>query len=719
MAVVVERASLARSIGGAMALVWTALALTSRAAWSWSGAATLAAALAAAASLRPIAVAWPRWLNAAPKGAFVTACAAAAAGTSWWFVRQKLRSMPLSIDASVYLLQARALSHLHFGFPVPSPLQSFTDKFTFEGPDGRLYGVFPPGWPLALVPFLWVGAPMAAGPAAAAGLIAAQAYLGDALTRACGGGDHAEAATRTSLLLAVPSYARVVETSDLVSHALIAILASVAVACALGLRGDARRARAAVRGLVLGGCVGWAISARLLDGAVLGIAVAGIVVWTAHGRRALIWVAVGAAPFLLLLVTNQRAATGSWLLPTQAAYFARSDWPVGCHRLGFDGTQGCSVEHGPLVASFGPQGYRVAAALRMVGERAAALGGDLLGFAPLALLAFVPAAFGASGVDALGPAFVVALTLTYALYYNGNAPFYGARHLFPAAPFVWIAAARSTMWTPRWARGWLADGHAFGGALLALLLTAWVCARGPWSTRGADAAEMQSHRSDLRRALDTDGGARGIVRSHDAAETDAAFDTWKDDDERLFVLDDGSGLLDLRRAHPSLPIFLSLPEDRLGKFFSQVMVPPGLQLEIELAWPSFVAPAGLGTRRAQATGASGGTALELFASRVGAKVSFPFEVVSPGIAYLRLDGVTGPDEGDYVVAIDGAPLTAWRGYALAPEPRKGAMLPRVLDPGRHVFTATCVGRDPSSSGYGALLDALVGTVATEGGRGEP
>ena len=103
-----------------------------------------------------------------PARSFFGVCVAVAAGVSWWLSRYPMHGTPVVIDSAVYLMQARAMAHLHFGMATPSPMQAFSNHFVFEGPDHELYGVFPPGWPLAMVPFVWAGAPMLAGPAVAA-----------------------------------------------------------------------------------------------------------------------------------------------------------------------------------------------------------------------------------------------------------------------------------------------------------------------------------------------------------------------------------------------------------------------------------------------------------------------------------------------------------------------------------------------------------------------
>jgi hypothetical protein len=674
------------------------------------GTAVLAAGIAVAIALRPVASLFPRLLMAPPRTVFVGACALAAAAVSWWVVHRTLRDEPLSIDAGVYLFQARAMAHGHFGMPAPVPAQAFGDRFLLEGPDGRLYGIFPPGWPLALVPFVWLGRPMLAGPSVAVLLVLAQAWLGRALGRAAGDEREGELATRASLLLALPSIGRALETADLLSHAFVAALACLAIAAALTCgRGpiavDAAASRRAAA--LAGACVGWVLASRLLDGLVLAGAVAGALAWSGAGRRAGAWCAVGALPFVALLVVEQHAATGAWLLPTQAAYFERSDWPPSCHRLGFGPDIGCTVEHPGPVARLGGHGFGPRQSLAVVRERAGSLGEELLGFAPLALLAFLPVILAASAVDLVAVAFVMGLTLAYGLFYYGNAMFFGARHLFPAAPFVWLLAARGAALLPHRGRGWLDASHLRGAALLATLTAAAITARTPWRERLADASAFQSGRSDLRRTLSTHGIERGILKTRDYTAFAAAFDSWADGDSRFFALEDGSGLLELRRAHPDLPVLLSLSGDELGRLYPS-RPPAGMLVEIERAWPSFVQPSGLATKQLTQDAASGGTVLLVSHAAPGAHVAVPFDVAVAGEYAVHVDGFASPDGGDYELVLDGEPLATWRGYASAVNPSRTADVRRAVSSGRHVLIARCTGHDVASTGYDARLDALVG-----------
>lgn len=692
----VSRRTPLRVIGGTAALAWVALALNRGAEWPLAGFVVAVVVLGLMLAAAPASRGVVRALMAAPRPVFVGVCAAAAAGLSWWTVGRAMGGLPLSIDSGAYLLQARALAHGHFGVVPPHPAQAFGDRFLLEGPDRRLYGIFPPGWPLALAPFAAIGRPMLAGPAVAVLMVLAQAALGRVMGEAAGDEEAGELATRASLLLSLASVGRALETADLLSHAFVAALAALAMAGALA------PGRGWRRGVLTGACVGWVLASRYLDGIVIAAAIAGVLAWRRATWRTLGWAAAGAAPFLLLALLEQHAATGSWLSPTQTVYFARSDWPPTCHRLGFGPDIGCTVEHPGPTSRLGGDGYDLHDALAVTRERAGALGEDLLGWPPLLLAAFVPVAVGASAVDAVALAFVLALTLAYGLFYYGNAMFFGGRHLFPLGPFVWLLVARAAI-VPRETRG-------RGAAIAAILATSLWCVRGPWAERTAAAAAFQSLRSDLRASMAAAHVDRGIVRTGDLAAFLGAFDPVVDDDARLPALDDGSGLLELRRAHPALPLWISFAHDQLGKTYGGPPA-PGVLAELDRSWPTFVRPAGLATKQESQKGASGGSVLLLSHAEPGAAVAIPFETAIAGTYALRVDGFRGPDEGDYALDLDGAPLPAWTGYAPDVQPARGDAVTRDLPAGRHVLVARCTGRDAASAGYDARLDALVGELS--------
>jgi hypothetical protein len=698
-----------RAFGLLAGCAWAGLALVRRSAWPPACLVAVVVSIAIALAVPRLYAAVHRALMAPSHRAFVAATAAVAAGLSWRLVHGLLRDTPLSIDAAVYLMQARAMSHGHFGMQAPVPMQAFSGHFLSEGPDGRLYGVFPPGWPLAIVPFVWAGIPMLVGPVIAALLVVAQAALGRVVARASGDEAGGEAATRVSLLLGLPSIARALETGDLLSHALVGLLAATAMAQTLSVQvsPDTRGGRHRWAALAVGGCVGWATASRLLDGLLLAGAVGGLLVWTQGGWKMALWVAAGAVPFVVFLAIEQWCATGAWLLPTQTTYFERSDWPPGCHRLGIGPGIGCSVEHKGIVAGFGSAGFGVRQAVEVTRERASKLGEELFGFGPLALFAFLPLLAGASRVDAPGVAIVLAFTLAYGLFYYGNSEFFGARHLFPVAPFLWLLAARGARSLPHRAGSWFSEVRAHGVGTLVLLAAGGVGACRTWPEGRRAADDYQRPRSDLRRTLTSHGIERGILKTPDEIAVAAAFDSWADDDERMFVSDDGSGVLELRRAHPRLPFMLALPHDEVGKLYPRKL-PEGVFVELERVWPTFVRPHGLGASRRWRSEASGGALLLLSHAVPGAEVTVPFEIAVPGEYLVRVDGMTGPQDGNYDLILDGSPLPRWSGYSPEPGKTKGEAVLQTLTGGRHALIARCVGRDEASSGYDAELDALVG-----------
>jgi hypothetical protein len=527
-------------------------------------------------------------------------------------------------------------------------------------------------------------------------LVLAQWLLGRAIEGRDG------VATRLAIVLSLPSVGRGTETADLLSHAFVAVLGTVAIALAIEERAKASRWRL----IAIGAAMGWATIARLLDGVIFGVLVAALLAGHVPLRRQMLAL-VATLPFLALLLFSQKAATGSFVVPTQSAFFARSDWPPTCHRLGFGADVGCAVEHMDERAVFGTDGYTLDDAVRVVRERARMLGSDLFGFAALALLGFASVIVRGRRRDAFLAASVVGFTLAYGLFYYGNAMVFGARHLFPIAPLFWLLVARALV-EPLHPR--------LGTSLVVSALVAGAIGAAPrWLFSTAIMRKDAAKRVDVRGVIEREHLSRGLVVTGDDLSFVAGFDPYRDGRDRIVVRFDGSGLKDLRRMHPALPIHAVLEGDTVQT--QQLAVPPpGIQLEIERAWPSFMQPKDLGARVVNTKAccnaeSSGERALFIFVAKEGATLSIPFTVARAGRFALRVDGLTAPDYGTWSIRVDDHALPDWDGYAPNIAHKQGtASTPLELAAGPHTLTFTCTGKRPESRGTLATFDTLIGTA---------
>lgn len=630
-----------------------------------------------------------------------------------------MRGQPASLDGSVYTFQARALTHLSYGFPIPFPKLVFGLRFLFEGADGHMHGVFPIGYPLFLAPFLAIGLPVLAYIASATLLVLVTYALSLALTKN-------ELAARLASLLFLPSFGRVIETAEPASHALVGILASLILLFTLRLP-DAKRPL--LLALALGASAGWAFATRLLDGIVLGFVFGPLLLFWAlrgHIRRAAIpCIVLGALPFVALLLGQQYTATGSPFRPNVTEYAVRSDWPPTCLRLGLGEDIGCGIEHPFERESFGPDGYQIDDAFRLIRERAEVLGPDLFGSSWVLLLAFLPFFFAKRGDDepplelrsqrlgaSLSALFLVALTLTYGLYYYGNHPIWGARHLFPAAPFVFALLVRGiddVSQTRRESRDTLALRGSLG---LALLVAVSVAAVPIWKGRVARLRSDQKDRVDLRALVKDERVERGIVTTMDTLGVLAGWDSFVDKEDRFLALDSSFGVHDLRAHHPTLPVFEAHPPARLVPVTPPSPEPKTFVIEFERAWPSFQRPKGLGAGQIFNEGSLGNPALMVVEAAPKATLTIPFWIAESGRYSVRLVSIQGPDHGDYKLTLDGQVLPLHRGYA-ATKKRviSPPSIPLELEAGRHELVAECLGKQAASEGYRAIFDMLIGTEA--------
>ncbi len=400
-------------------------------------------------------VAAPRIARAARSRGLVPAGAATAAALSAAYVLYYLHGGPRIVDATTYLLEARAISHGLLSFPVAEPAASTIGRFLVQHDDGgatRAAGIFPPGWPALLAIGVRLGAPLAVGPAIAAAIAAATFALGQRVAARLALGSEAapwSAVPAIAIALSVVCGALRYHTADTMSHGLAALCVTLALVGAIDAFDPAsspRRARLAAVGAGLAG--GWLaatrpVSAIALCAAVASIAsVAGAPPVAARLRLGAL-AALGALPGLALLLAHQTAATGSLLGSSQLAYYAQSDGPPGCFRYGFGEGIGCLGEHGEFVRKHLPDGFGVGAAVMTTLRRLKAHLVDATNAEPLALLVPIGAAIVLRAGAARSLAIAVgAQILAYApFYFDGNYPGGGARMFADVLPVEHVIVA--------------------------------------------------------------------------------------------------------------------------------------------------------------------------------------------------------------------------------------------------------------------------------------
>lgn len=700
---------LAHAFAAALAAVWTVLAwpalrdafTTAPGRWT-----LLAFVLGAIASfgVAPLARAAHRALTAPPRWLWLALCTVAATAVTAWLWFGPMNGQVISSDGCVYLLQGRAASHGALGVPIAAPRLASAAKFLLEGRDGRLHSVFVPGYPVFLAPFVRLGAPWLSGLLVGALLTLAQHALGERVARDGW-------AARLSLLLVLPSFARGIETADLMSHAFVSLLDVLAVLLTLRVR-----ARATTRDLAaLGACVGWVFASRMLDGFVIA-GVCGAALLAPLARRAIPARAVGAAllcflPFVALVGAQQHACTGDWRRACVLDYVARGDHPPTCLKLGFGRDVGCAIEHAAERASFGEDGYTPDDALRLMRERTARFSAETLGLAWLAVIALVGVALRPDAPSLITATFPVALTCAYAFFYYGNSIVHGARHVFPAMPFLAVLAARALGEVPTRLARRVDLPRWRGAALIACVAMIPFGHAGFWLIGLHEVHTLQDRRLPLRRLMREQRVSRGIFVVGDVHSYLADLDPWSDGRERVLVHDDRAGVVDLRRFHPGLPVHFVSPEGRLMRVGSPAPG-PGLQLEFERAWPTFQRPTGAGamilhTQDCCQVPSSGGRTLLVFAAREGARIEVPFDLAHAGRFQVTLQGFAAYDHGRWSVSVDDQPLGTWEGYAPGITPRAlSAPQPLTLARGAHRFVAVCLGKDPRSRDYSAVFDTL-------------
>lgn len=414
-----------------------------------------------------------------PKAWFVAIGAAAAAALSAAYVVVYLRGGPRIIDATTYVLEARALSRGLLSFPVDEPVASTLGRFLVSHDEAgvtRAAGIFPPGYPALLALGFLLRVPLAVGPALAAALAIATFSLATrvaALLARRGEQAASSAIPRLALALSVVCAALRYHTADTMSHGLAALCVCVALTAALDATDAASsRRRARIAAVTTGLAGGWLAATRPASALALGAALL-VVAARADGRalgpraRLGALAALGALPGLALLLAHQTAATGALFGSSQLAYYAQSDGPPGCFRYGFGEGIGCLGEHSDLVRKHLEDGYGLAAATMTTLRRLKAHLVDVANLEPLALL--VP--IGAAMVARAGPAralavAVLAQILAYApFYFDGNYPGGGARLFADVLPIEHVLVAVAAVGL---AKRWALPGDTTEGARGAL-----------------------------------------------------------------------------------------------------------------------------------------------------------------------------------------------------------------------------------------------------------
>ena len=353
------------------------------------------------------------------------ALAASAALLSLGYVAYYLRSGPRIIDATSYYLQARAMAHGYFAFPVPAPLGSFGGRFLLPSEPHSLSVIFPPGYAAVLCLGFLAHAPLVVGPILGALIVVATFALARELTARR---DVAYVAACLSVLCAALRY----HTADTMSHGLCALLMCAGAYAAL----RPRRMHALLSGLAFG----WLIATRPVSGAV-GVLLA-LCLMDKSARR-LACFGVGLVPGIALLLTYQHAATGNFWSSTQLAYYALADGPPGCFRYGFGRQIGCLYEHGEYVRARLPNGYGLREAASVTWRRLAVHSIDIANAAPLSVLSIAGAWLGREQRHVRVIFFgCLGLILAYApFYFDASYPGGGARLFADVLPLEHVLLA--------------------------------------------------------------------------------------------------------------------------------------------------------------------------------------------------------------------------------------------------------------------------------------
>lgn len=389
------------------------------------------------------------------------------------------------IDSSHYLWTAKLFLSGRLYLPLPPFYEHAYEGFMVVHGD-RYYTLFPPGYPVLLMPFAALGMAFWLNPLLNGIAVWLTGRLAEKLT-----GDRRVAAL--AMLLTTVSVFHLFLSARLFPHQAILVCTLLAVLTAAG---PLTIGRAAAIGL----CVALIIPMRPQDGLFTAAAVAAFIA-VRHRRPRVSAVAAFALPLVAgcgLYLLYQYALTGDWFTFPQDIYFAVTEQNDACHHIGL-GT-GCRRLNGFFLPAEGltPRyGFFVTMTrLSMLLYKTT--------LHPLMWLFVLPAVWYGPRRHAAALLLLAAFVGGYFFFYqDGN--FYGPRYYYSAGPLLLVAAAD----------GFVALRDRLGGvartALLALPLA------GTLFTVGFIAPEFMPHQSgEWYRAAER---IRGLVAAHDIRES--------------------------------------------------------------------------------------------------------------------------------------------------------------------------------------------------------
>lgn len=216
-----------------------------------------------------------------------------------WVVQEHF---PNSGDEYCYLYQADTLLAGRFSNP-PHPLQSFVETSHILERDGRLFSVFPPGWPLIIAAASRVGLPAwSLNPLLSAGMFVLTFWLARRVTR-----DEATAAL-ASVMLAGSSYFLVTGASYF-SHTACAFFVVGAMVAMLRMA-DGSAWSAVLAGLL----AGLAVITRYYTPVLCLLPLAILMLRDRPWRREYVWAIAGALAPLAFMLAYNHALSGNALV---------------------------------------------------------------------------------------------------------------------------------------------------------------------------------------------------------------------------------------------------------------------------------------------------------------------------------------------------------------------------------------------------------------------